>query len=194
MWQISAFCSPCCLKIARCDRYLHSDLSRMYKKYTMLTTQLLSYEVCTYPISNMKWKGQSVTQLTKLTEQAHDSNENNALLSPPWIRDSLLVKAADSWSFEFESQRERWENFLLNLQWHVKDPVHSAKSAGGRLHLNMHAPLTKQSWCGLIMPLSRHSWESIRKWAHMQLVREHLVTIVSARWATVDWSWPKEWN
>ena len=37
-------------------------------------------------------------------------------------------------------------------------------------------------------------WESIRKWAHMQLIREHLVTVVSAHWATVDWSWPKEWN
>ena len=31
-------------------------------------------------------------------------------------------------------------------QLHVKDPSHSAKSAGGRLHQNMHTPLTKQSW------------------------------------------------
>ena len=37
-------------------------------------------------------------------------------------------------------------------------------------------------------------WESIRKRAHMQLVREHSVTVVSAHWATVDWSWTKEWN
>ena len=29
------------------------------------------------------------------------------------------------------------------LQWHVKDPGHSAKSAGGRLHLNMCIPLTQ---------------------------------------------------
>ena len=29
------------------------------------------------------------------------------------------------------------------LQWHVKDPSHSAKSAGGRLHQNMHTPLTQ---------------------------------------------------
>ena len=28
-------------------------------------------------------------------------------------------------------------------QWHVKDPGHSTKSADGRLHLNMHAPLTQ---------------------------------------------------
>ena len=27
-------------------------------------------------------------------------------------------------------------------QWHVKDPGHFAKSADGRLHLNMHASLT----------------------------------------------------
>ena len=28
-------------------------------------------------------------------------------------------------------------------QWHVKDSGHSAKSAGGRLHLNTHSPLTQ---------------------------------------------------
>ena len=42
-------------------------------------------------------------------------------------------------------------------QWHIKDPGHSAKSAGGRLHLNMHTPLTQQSWIWLTMLLSRHS-------------------------------------
>ena len=42
-------------------------------------------------------------------------------------------------------------------QWHVKDPGHSAKSAGGRLHLNMHTPLTQRGWSGLTMLLSRHS-------------------------------------
>ena len=31
------------------------------------------------------------------------------------------------------------------LQWHIKDPFHFAKIAGGRLHLNTHAPLTQQS-------------------------------------------------
>ena len=40
-------------------------------------------------------------------------------------------------------------------QWHVKDPSHSAKSAGGGLHLNRHTPLTKRSRNGLIL-LSRH--------------------------------------
>ena len=42
-------------------------------------------------------------------------------------------------------------------QWHVKDPGHSAKSAGGRLHLNTHTPLTRESPSGLTMPLSRQS-------------------------------------
>ena len=41
-------------------------------------------------------------------------------------------------------------------QWHVKDPGHSVKSAGGRLHLNMHTPLIQRSQSGLTMPLSRH--------------------------------------
>ena len=42
-------------------------------------------------------------------------------------------------------------------QWYAKDPGHSAKSAGGRLHLNMHTPLTQRSWSGLTMSLSKHS-------------------------------------
>ena len=40
-------------------------------------------------------------------------------------------------------------------QWHVKDPGHSAKSAGGGLQLNTHTPLIHRS--GLTMPLSRQS-------------------------------------
>ena len=42
-------------------------------------------------------------------------------------------------------------------QWHVKDPGHSAKSAGGKLHLHTHTPLTRRSRNGLTMLLSRHS-------------------------------------
>ena len=42
-------------------------------------------------------------------------------------------------------------------QWHVKDSCDSAKSAGGRLQLNTHTPLTQRSRSGLTMPLSRHS-------------------------------------
>ena len=42
-------------------------------------------------------------------------------------------------------------------QWYVKDPGHSAKNAGGRLHLNTRAPLTQRSRSELTMPLARHS-------------------------------------
>ena len=73
-------------------------------------------------------------------------------------RDSSVVRAPDSWSkgFGFKSQHGRWENFLLWGQLSVliqfgicfipcfcsecvKDPSHSAKSAGGRLQLSAHA-------------------------------------------------------
>ena len=40
---------------------------------------------------------------------------------------------------------------------HVKGPGHSAKSAGGRFHLNTHTLLTQRSQSGLTMPMSRHS-------------------------------------
>ena len=42
-------------------------------------------------------------------------------------------------------------------QRHVKDPGHSAKSADGRLRLNIHTPLTQRSRSGLTIPLSRQS-------------------------------------
>ena len=46
---------------------------------------------------------------------------------------------------------------IVLLQWHVKDPGHPAKTAGGRLHLNkcVYIPWT-QLWSGLTI-LSRHS-------------------------------------
>ena len=80
------------------------------------------------------------------------------------------------------------------LQWHVKDSGHSAKSAGGRLHLNMHTSLTQQSRLGWLCRCPGRVLEPIRKRAHVQLVMEHLATVVSAHWATEDRSWPKEWN
>ena len=45
-------------------------------------------------------------------------------------------------------------------EWQVKDLGHSARSAGGRLPLNMHTPLTQQSYT---MPLCRHSVGNIWK-------------------------------
>ena len=43
----------------------------------------------------------------------------------------------------------------LLLQWHVKDPSHSAKSAGDRLHRNTHTTLTQRSQSRMTV-LSRH--------------------------------------
>ena len=37
-------------------------------------------------------------------------------------------------------------------------------------------------------------WEHIQNRAHTQLAREHSATVVSPRWAAVDWSWHDEWN
>ena len=56
---------------------------------------------------------------------------------------------------------------LVLQHWHVEDPGHSAKSAGGRLHLNAHTTLTQRSreWAGIV-------WESIRKRAHTELIME----------------------
>ena len=48
-------------------------------------------------------------------------------------------------------------------QGHVKDPSHFAKSAGDRLHLNAHTPLTQRSRSGLTMPMSWHSFETYRE-------------------------------
>ena len=49
------------------------------------------------------------------------------------------------------------------LQWHVKDPGNSARSAGGRLRTNTHTPLTQRSRSGLTMLLSRHSVETYQE-------------------------------
>ena len=88
-------------------------------------------------------------------------------------QDSWLIRAPESWwkGCKFKSRQELWENFFSGAnfvcwllfgvcsipvlpRWHVKDPCHSAKSAGGRLQLNTHTPLTQQSGSGLTMPLS----------------------------------------
>ena len=73
--------------------------------------------------------------------------------------DSSVVRVSDSWlkSCRFKSLQEQWEIFFspwstfcadsyfglcstpVLPQQHVKDPGHSARSAGGRLQLNMHA-------------------------------------------------------
>ena len=68
-------------------------------------------------------------------------------------------------------------------QWHIKDPGHSAKSAGGRLHLNTHTPLTHQSWSWLTMPLSRHS---ARAYQEMSTHATHQETLGHSRLSSLS--------
>ena len=60
-----------------------------------------------------------------------------------------LTLCADSYSMSVPSP--------VLPQWHVKDPGHSSKSAGDKLHLNTHVLLTQRSRSGLTTPSSRHS-------------------------------------
>ena len=76
-------------------------------------------------------------------------------------------------------------------QWLVKDPGHSTKSAGGRLHLKHVGVWSNEVGVDWLCRCPGIVWEPFRKRAHAQLVREQLVTVVSAHWATVDWSWLK---
>ena len=83
------------------------------------------------------------------------------------------------------------------LHWPIKDPGHSAKSA--KVQVACHAQTCIHPWpnkvgVGWLCHCPGIVWEHIQKRANMQLVREHLVTVISARWATVDWSWSKERN
>ena len=69
-------------------------------------------------------------------------------------------------------------------QWHAGLP---AKSTGVRLHVDTHAPFTPWSWSGSTMPLFRHSEGTYQERAYTQFIREHSATVISARWASVDW-------
>ena len=90
-----------------------------------------------------------------------------------WNQDSLLVKhqTRDRKAASSNSGRSIYfsrVNFVcwflfgvhstpMLLQWQAKEPGHSARSAGGRLYINTHTPLTQQSQNGLTMLLFRHS-------------------------------------
>ena len=71
-------------------------------------------------------------------------------------------------------------------QWHTKDPGQSAKSAGGRLHLNMHTLLTQRTeWADYAAVQALCGNLSGNKLTHNS--SGNTVTVVSAHWATVDW-------
>ena len=76
----------------------------------------------------------------------------------------LQIQISAGMAGEFSSPESTLcaDSYLMSVsppmlqQWHIKDPSHCAKSAGGRLHLDMYTPLT-QCWITLTMPMSRHS-------------------------------------
>ena len=97
-----------------------------------------------------------------------DGIQFNVSLFQPYSKAGVLTHVCTSIhtgsAGEFSSPESTLcaDSYLVSVpppcyQWQVKDPDHSAKSAGGRLHLNMHTPLTERIWCGLTMPLFRHS-------------------------------------
>ena len=78
-------------------------------------------------------------------------------------------------------------------QWHIKDPGHSVKCRWQVTPTHIH-PWPHEVGVSWLCRCPGIVWEPIRKQAHTQFIREHSVTVISAHWATVDWSWPKEWN
>ena len=157
-----------------------------------------------------RWEGTKIN-LTAVATQDGAKCNTQGKVSPcllHWY--SLLVRAQDSWSkgCKFKSWLEWWESFLLQSHlcvltfiWCPFRPRVTAVASKrhrpfcqnevGRLHLNWHIPFTQQSQSGWLCHCPGIVCEPIWKRAHMQPVRKHLVTVISARWATVDESWPK---
>ena len=132
-----------------------------------------------------------------------------------WVcRDSLLVerRTRDRKVASSNPGRSGWRIFLSRVnfvwwflfgvhstlllpQWNVKDPGHSAKKCKWQvIPKHAYTPWPNEVGVGCLCLCPSTMWEPIRKRAHTQLVRKHSVTVISARWAPVDWSWPKEWN
>ena len=98
-----------------------------------------------------------------------------------------LTFCADSYSVSVPSRvtavtRKRPRSFCQKRRWQVTPK-----------HAHTFDP-TKSEWADYAAVRLGIVLETFRKRAHTQLIREHLATVVSARRATVDWSWPKEWH
>ena len=110
------------------------------------------------------------------TDPQHGGCVVQSKINSPWIRDSFFGQSARlmiKWlqvqipaeaAGEFSSSESTFVLTLIRCPFHSrvtavarKVPSHSAKTAGGRLHLNTHAFLTQRSRSGLTMLLSRHS-------------------------------------
>ena len=71
------------------------------------------------------------------------------------------------------------KSFYQKCRWQVTTCIH---------------PWTNEVGVGWLCHCRGLVWEPIWKWAHMQLVKENSAMVVSAHWATVDWSRHKEWK
>ena len=83
----------------------------------------------------------------------HGAGTGKACWLERWTCDRKIASSNSGRSggriFFFRANLACWLLFVVRStpvlpQWQVKDPGHSAKSADGRLHLNMHTPLTQR--------------------------------------------------
>ena len=95
-------------------------------------------------------------------------------------RSRVRVPAGAAGEFLLQSWHSVLTLIRCPFQWHVKDPEHSAKSAGRRLHPNMHAPLTQRSRSGPTM-LSKNSAGTYHGNELTRSLSGNTATVVSAR-------------
>ena len=79
--------------------------------------------------------------MNKCSERTSDIIERKRRYDQRW-RANVWVGIKDN-NMEKKTKKPRRKE--KEKQQHVKDPYHSAKSAGGRLQLNTHTPLTQRS-------------------------------------------------
>ena len=109
------------------------------------------------------WKGVKAGHLICCSVNKNAGSRDSLLVRTPIERLQVRIPAEAAGEF-FSPESTSCADSLFGVrstpvlsQRHVKDPGHSAKSAGGRLHLHTHTPLTRRSQSGLTMLLSRHS-------------------------------------
>ena len=179
---------------------------------------MLIYE--SYQIFGQKWNKRNTDTGTNegIIHTLYSLRNVSVYLQVLWLglcsmfynsQESFLVRAPDSESkgCKFESWQKGRENFLLRGQLCVltliRCPFHPCVTTVA--HKRPRSFCQKCRWqvtprhtytlgAGWVCHCPGRVWGSIRKWAHMQLIREHPVTVVSGCWATVDWSWSKELN
>ena len=127
-------------------------------------------------------------------------------IPPPSLQESAQLKGnADALSLSLDLQPPSNNSHTLNamIEAKVRVALEAIMSSGVNCHNSVLSHLTPATTttAGHVLTLKvpyftatvfpPTVWESIGKWAHMQLVRKCSATVVSACWATVDWPWHK---